>query len=181
MAGGGTTGRSWIVAALVVLPGVLAGQDASVPAPTLRAGDKVWISSPDWLFPSLQGWLVLWEPAYVTIRGDSTYRIPVSEIRRFEKSIGRDPRVMIGVPIAAAALGAVLVPAVTTRPTKCVADVGDPDCSGELPYGLIGALGGMVIGVFFAGTFGSERWVEIPLDRVTFGSVPGGVGVNVRF
>jgi len=152
-----------------------------MPAPTLQAGDKVWVSSPDWLFPSLEGWLVLLEPGYVTIRGDSTYRIPVSEIRRFEKSIGRDPRVVVGVPIGAAALGAILVPALNTQPSQCVADVGDSECSGELPYGLIGALGGMIVGVLFVDAFSSERWVEIPLARVALGPVPGGVGVRVRF
>jgi hypothetical protein len=164
-----------------MLPGAALAQDSLPPAPTLRAGDKVWVSTPDWLFPSLEGWLVLLGSGYVTIRSDSTYKIPVSEIRRLEKSIGRDRRITLGVPIGTAVLGAVLVPALTTRPAKCVADVGDPDCSGELPYGVIGALGGIIVGAFLANTFSSERWVEIPLERVAFGQIPGGVGVRVRF
>jgi hypothetical protein len=163
-----------------MLPGAALAQDSLPPAPTLRAGDKVWVSSPDWLFPSLEGWLILLGPGYVTIRSDSTYKIPVSEIRRFEKSIGRDPRVMFGVPIGTAVLGAVLVPALITRPAKCVANVGDPDCSGELPYGLVGALGGMIVGVLLANALSSERWVEIPLERVAFGPIPGGVEVRMR-
>ena len=173
--------KAWVVTTLVTFPGAALAQHSVRPVPTLRAGDKVWVSSPDWVFPSLEGWLVLLGPGYVTIRSDSTYEIPVSEIRRLEKSIGRDPRITLGVPIGTAVLGAVLVPALTTQPAKCVADVGDPDCSSELSYGLIGALGGMIVGVFLSSTLSSERWVEIPLERVAFGPMSGGVGVRVRF
>ncbi len=156
--------------------------------PTLRAGDKVWVSAPDWESPAFEGWLVLLEAGYVTVRSNQltgsmvTYRIPTEHITRFEVSIGKDPRLTLGMPLGMATLGAILVPAIATRPSKCVADVGDPDCSGELPYGFVGALGGLVVGGILGSLLAQERWVAVPLEHILVGP-DGSIGVYgmVRF
>ena len=167
---------------------VAAAQEAARAGPTLRAGDRVWVSAPEWGTQAFEGWLVLLEAGYVTVRSSQltgtmvTYRIPTDAISRFEVSIGKDPRVTLGVPLGMATLGAILVPAVVTRPSQCVADVGDPDCSSELPYGVVGALGGLVVGGLLGSFLATERWVEVPLEHVSVG--PGGsVGVygSLRF
>ena len=112
----------------------------------------------------------------------TTYRVPVNELRRFEKSLGKDLRVVWGMPAIGAALGAVLVPVLVNRPPRCQADPAASSCSGELPYGVIGAFGGVVVGGLLGGWVAKERWVEIRLSRFALGPIGGrGVYFRVRF
>ena len=170
--------RMCVLLLVSVFPSSLARAQAAPAGPTLRAGDKVWVSAPDWESRAFEGWLVLLEAGYITVRSNqltgamATYRIPTEEITRFEVSIGKDPRITLGMPLGMATLGAILVPAIVTRPSKCVADVGDPDCSGELPYGFVGALGGLVVGGILGSFLALERWVAVPLEHISV--EPGG-------
>ncbi len=175
MAGGNALLRIALVSSTLLVPIAGAFAQDTRPVRPLRAGDRVWVATPDWHVRELEGWLVLLEPGFVTIRRDSALRIPVPEITRFELNIGKDPALVFGIPLGAAALGAAFVPLLTTEPAVCVANVGDPACEGELPDAVVGAFGGVVVGGLLVNALVKERWVPIPLDRIAFG--PRGVFV----
>ncbi|UCD25647.1 MAG: hypothetical protein JSW51_06960 [Gemmatimonadota bacterium] len=104
----------------------------------------------------------------LNVTGDSMLSIvtlPLESIGRLDMSIGRNPLAFAGVVAAGAALGAIIVPALTTYPPEC--DLGYEDsssCSTEVPDAVIGMAAGAILGIVTARLTIKERWLTVNMD-----------------
>lgn len=111
---------------------------------------------------------------------DSTVLCPLTAVERLEVSAGRKSHLWVGAGIgllAGAALGAI------TWPSAGCDWVSEGQCRlyGALGLGAVGAVAGGVTGLLIK----SDRWEEVPLDRLRVSVRPVrdgvGLGANIAF
>jgi len=104
----------------------------------------------------------------LNVSGDSALSIitlPLESVGRLDMSIGRNPLPFAAVIGLGAALGAVLVPALTTDPAVC--DLGyedSPACTTEVSDVVIGMAAGAILGTLTAQLTSKERWLSVKMD-----------------
>jgi len=104
----------------------------------------------------------------LNVTGDSALSIitlPLNSVGRLDMSIGRNPVAFAAVVALGAALGAVVVPALTTDPVIC--DLGYEDlsaCTTEVPDVVIGVAAGAILGFVTAQLTIKERWLHVRMD-----------------
>jgi hypothetical protein len=104
----------------------------------------------------------------LNVTGDSNLSIitlPLESVGRLDMSIGRDPLAFAAVIGIGAAVGAVVVPALTTDPAVCdLGYQGTRDCTKEVPDVVIGLAAGAILGTVAARLAIKERWLTVKLD-----------------
>jgi hypothetical protein len=97
--------------------------------------------------------------------GDTVLTLPLDSIRRLDLSIGRNKTVIAASIVVGAALGAVLVPALTNDPAVCEFGYEESSaCATETPDVLIGLAAGAIGGLIVSGPLAPERWARVRLD-----------------
>jgi hypothetical protein len=132
-----------------------------------RARVRIWGEAlPD---SGLDARLFKIEADTVHVFGDSTLprAIPVHQMRRFEVSRGRDPLLMVGVPMLGTLVGALLGPALMEEDTVCRLEIAEErECVKETSDTIVGAGAGFIITGVLVGILVKERWVAVPLDEL---------------
>jgi hypothetical protein len=136
--------------------------------PPLEPGQRVRVTAPDLAIHNQAG-------RFEAVRGDSlvlagavsTMTFPVASITRLEVSRARKSHTLIGAGIGfvvGALAGAAVGPSAIT---------GDISKGGARLFGAgIGALGGTVLGLAVGAISKSDRWEEVPLDRLRVSFAP---------
>ena len=143
------------------------------------------------------GRIVGWLPDSLVLRtgDDLPLVVPVASITRLEVSRGRESHggrgaafgALIGIPLGAVvglATYEECVPRGGSWDFSCLFDWG-PEYS-ALGGALVGGLGGVVVGALIGATIETDRWEEVPLDRLRVSFVPQrdgrfAFGLSVRF
>ncbi len=172
-----------LVAILAFVPLASATAQDSLP---VRAGDRVRVTAPDLGIRKQAGrFAALRADAMVVAVADSTMTFPVASMTRLEVSRGQTSRMGPGAGIGL--LGGGLLGYL----------ISSGSCSGERflirtqeTCIRVSTVGGAVVGTFLGLAVGAvimtDRWQEVPLDRVrvSFGPLRDGrlgVGASVRF
>ena len=152
-----------LVLAVSVPPRAAVGQQED----RLGAGARIrlWSSLVEEQF--LTGRLLDLEQRTLTVvpTGDTVLTLPLDSIRRLDVSIGRNKAVFAGSIVVGAALGAVLVPALTSDPAVC--ELGyeqTSECATETPTVLIGLGAGAIGGLILSAPLAPERWARVRVD-----------------
>jgi hypothetical protein len=143
--------------------GALAAQDGDRLGP--RARIRLWSDRVEGRF--LSGRLVDLTATTITLRptGDTTLALPLESLGRLETNIGRDPAALALTVGLAAAVGAILVPAIATDPPICKLGYENTDrCRTETSDVLIGTAAGAIGGILLSRWTAPDRWVRIRLD-----------------
>ena len=149
--------------------------------PILKPGTRMraWMILPDsnvWV-----GRLVLLDNRYLDLRLDSVIRLRLDRIERLEKSRGKSAWLTLGLPLAGAALGAIVAPILMEESLACrTGAVDQRECGSEAPKPLIGAAVGAIVFMLVGNLVAEERWVELDISEYE-GSVGLKLGARVRF
>ena len=154
------------------------------PAPVLtpEAGERVRVTAPDLDVHRHTGLLVAVQRDSLTV---DTLTVARASITRLEVQRGRKTNARKGAWIGALSLGLAGV-------GLGIAGCADYDCDGDEwsavigVLGGVGALGGGLIGLGVGALIKTERWEEVPLDRLRVSFAPQrdgrfGLGLSVRF
>jgi hypothetical protein len=110
---------------------------------------------------------------YLDLRIDTVVRFRLRDIDRLEISRGKSEWLTVGMPVAGAALGALVAPALMQESIACSAGGGSNlYCGSEAPKPLIGAAVGAVVFMLVGNLIAEERWLELDI-----GEYEGSVGV----
>jgi hypothetical protein len=173
--------------ALLLTAVVTTAGRGQTPEVILRAGDRIRLTRRNAVPSLLRTRLVLLDDRGVTVRGgdlDSMRVFSADSFVKLELSLGKDPALVIGAPVAGGLLGAVLGPVFITEDARCERDIDVPGgCGKETPDAVVGALVGAVAFGLAGGAVARERWQEIPLDRlfVDYGQRALRIGMSWRF
>ncbi len=152
---------------LCAVQSLQAGATAAQDTDRLGAGARIRLWSDQVSGRFLAGQLVdlTRDTISLTPTGDTLIALPLESVGRLETNIGRNPAAVAITIGLAAALGAVLVPALTTDPPIC--DLGyenSASCKTETSDILIGAAAGTIGGILLKDLTAPERWVRIRMD-----------------
>ncbi len=171
-----------LVAILAFVPLVSATAQDSLP---VRAGDRVRVTAPDLGIRKQAGrFAALRADTLVVAVADSTMTLPVASMTRLEVSRGQKSRAGQGAGIGL--LGGGLLGFLISR--NCTEGTGFIDTRRACIQ--ISTVGGAVVGTLLGLAVGAvimtDRWQEVPLDRVRVSFGPQrdgrlGVGASVRF
>ena len=155
------------------------------PAPVLtpEAGERVRVTAPDLDVHRHTGLLVSVQRDSLTV---DTLTVARASITRLEVQRGRKTNARTGAWIGALSLG---LAGVGLGIGVCVQRI---ECEGDEwsavigVLGGVGALGGGLIGLGVGALIKTERWEEVPLDRLRVSFAPQragrfGLGLSVRF
>ena len=158
--------------------------------PPVKVGDRVRVTAPGLGVPNRDGILRLLDADSLVMRpeygGPSRLVIPLASLTRFEVHRGGKSHVGAGAGYGALA-GAVI--GVGSAAILCSnATFGCAEFTGGvyLVLGGGGAVAGLLIGSIVGALITTERWEEIPLDRLRLQVAPQrdgrfGLGLSVRF
>ena len=97
--------------------------------------------------------------------GDTVLTLPLDSIRRLELSIGRNKAVIAVSVAAGAALGALIVPALTSDPAICELGYENTSaCATEVSDVILGIAAGAIGGLIVSAPLAPERWARIRID-----------------
>ncbi len=151
--------------------------------PPLKPGARVRVTAPELGLAEAVGRLLFVRLDTLRVVADSLMRIPLAGVMRIEVNRGRSNLLVVLGAIAGAAGGtAVGIALVDT--THCeLLDPCEGDILGPPVFGAaIGALAGAALGVALR----TDRWEEVPLDRLRVSLAPQrdgrlGFGLSVSF
>jgi hypothetical protein len=178
------------VVALTCVAGALAQQ------PLLTPGERVRVTAPEAGVDRLAATVEGFDGTVLTVRADSTIRMPVHLIGRLDRYAGRHNRRWRGAAFGAAGgavIGGVVGYLACENYEVTLAGGGTGNCfdsrdGGQLalwgPLG-IGVVAGPLLGFLIGTRIVTDRWEEVPLEHLRVGVAPQrdgvGVGVQLRF
>ncbi len=172
--------RATLVLALCLFPAV----GLLIPLATLEAqlqpGQRVRITAPNLGISKHSGILVAADGDTLTV---DTLRVALMNVTRLDVHRGRKSRVAAGLGIGALT-GAATLAVIGASLNICQREDLEASCAG-IGAG-VGAVGGSLVGLVIGAVIKTDRWEEVPLDRlrVSFGPQRDGrfgLGLSVRF
>lgn len=170
---------SWLVLLSVAWCGALAAQ-----ATQLAPGTRVRVTAPELGIEKQATTFQALRNDTLVVAADSTMHCPVASITRLEVLGGRRRHTWLGAGIGA---GVGLVAGAATGAIICA----DPDvwCSATGEAAALGAgigvASGALLGAGVGALFKTDRWEEVPLDRVRLSLRPrwrgGAVRISIAF
>ncbi|MDH3457542.1 MAG: hypothetical protein OER90_11955 [Gemmatimonadota bacterium] len=170
------------LAALVLAPLTDAiGQDQP-----LQPGQRVHVTVPTLGIKKQAATFEALRGDVLVVVADSAMNCPLSSVSRLEVSRGRKSNAVKGLAIGSVAgvvVGAVLGVVASTGSGETLCYWGTVECgaSGAAAFGVFGGLVGLGIGALSK----TERWEEVPLDRLRVSIVPQrdgfGIGASIAF
>jgi hypothetical protein len=135
----------------------------------INPGDRVRVTAPSVSGGRFAGTVLTVDPDSLVVQtGTETRRLPRASIERLDLSSGRKSHTLLGAGVGflvGAAVGGGLV---ASDPTSC--DEVHAACI-AVGAAVLGAGGGLV-GALTGALVRTERWAEVPLDRVRLGLIP---------
>jgi hypothetical protein len=144
--------------------------------PRLRLGSRLYVVSRELTEGATIGRLRFLDSDTITIFVNPIGLVDVSvaSIGQLRVSTGRNPKLLYGVPVIGAAIGALLGPVLITEPEQCDLGYADVvDCTKEVPDVVVGAGGGAILMGLLTPLLARERWVHVPLDVLLSSAVSG--------
>jgi hypothetical protein len=144
--------------------------------PPLRSGSRIYVVSRELVEGATIGQLRFLGRDTITMFVNPTGLVDVSvaSIGQLRVSIGRDPKLIYGVPAIGAAIGALAGPVLITEPEQCKLGYADVvDCTKEVPDVVVGAAGGAILMGMLTRLIARERWVHVRLDVLLSSAVSG--------
>jgi hypothetical protein len=176
-----------IVCLSVLLLAPLSDALAQTPLP-LQFSERVRVTASEFSLTEQEAELVGIGNDVVVAVADSTLRLPVASLERFEVHAGRQGHVWRGVGIgflAGAVSGAALGATANCASSESCSpfeSTGQVVAAGAVIVGLGGAVVGGIVGAFIK----TDKWEEVPLDNLRVSIVPQREGrfalaASVRF
>lgn len=144
--------------------------------PPLRSGSRIYVVSRELVEGATIGQLRFLSGDTITIFVNPTglVDVPVASIGQLRVSIGRDPKLIYGVPAIGAAIGALAGSVLVTEPEQCRLGYADVrDCTKVLPDVVVGAGAGAILMGMLTRLIARERWVHVRLDVLLPSAVSG--------
>ncbi len=174
--------RICLSAALLVLP--LTTALAQQQPPPLEPGARVRITAPDLGIEKQEATFQALRGDTLAVTADSAMALSLSSVTRLDVYRGQKSNLLLGMGIgfaAGAGLGALMDAAVDCEEDFDFSD--ESTCVGFAPAG--GAVGGLLVGTTAGLLIKSDRWEEVPLDRLRVSLVPRrdgfALGLSVAF
>jgi hypothetical protein len=164
-----------LVTSLAIAPlAAVASQEPAV----INPGDRVRVTAPSVLGGPFAGTVLTRDPDSLVVQGGTeTRRLPLASITRLDLSRGRKSHTLLGAGVGflvGAGVGGALF---ASDPYSC--DEVHSACIvlGAVALGAAGALVGAVTGALVR----TERWAEVPLERLRLSLIPdGGRALTLR-
>ena len=146
--------------------------------PPLQRGQRVRVTAPTLGINKLPAVLQSLSGDTLVVHADTTVVCALSETTRLDVYAGRKSRLWLGAGIGL--LAGATAGAITWTSIGDCGFIEDTECRvyGALLFGGIGAVAGGVTGLLIK----TDRWKEVPLDRVRVSVAPrpNGIGIGAR-
>ena len=156
--------------------------------PPVEAGSRIRVTAPTVGADKLVGMCVEVDATRLRVQAEeqaSPLTISLTDVTRLEVSQGRKSHALAGLGIGflgGVVIGAVFGGAVASDIDVC--DTNEENC--KIIFAAVSGFGGGLVGLFVGAQFESDRWEEVPLDRLRVSIAPlrdgrFALGLSVRF